>query len=36
MFHSIVLASASSVVIGDLLPVLVLLAATALGGMFID
>jgi hypothetical protein len=35
MLHSIVLASAGSVVIGDMFPVLVLLAAAALGGMFI-
>ncbi len=35
MLHSIVLVSAGSVVIGDIVPVLVLLAATALGGMFI-
>lgn len=35
MLHSIVLASAGSVVIGDIIPVLVLISAAALGSMFI-
>jgi len=36
MLHSIVLASAGSVVIGDIFPVVVLLSAAALGSMFIN
>ena len=35
MLHSIILTSAGYVVIGDIFPVLVLLAAAALEGMFI-